>query len=125
VKETFFVSIFFFLPFLPPFQNGNMERAVEFLFSHADAMVVDEVVEQTELHQVSQDPRQHQQAVDSKPARYELTDFIVHLGASTHSGHYVAYIRKNNQWIQFNDRKVMLSEKPPIGGAYLLFFQRK
>ena len=62
--------------------------------------------------------------IDKSQARYELSSFIVHLGTSTHTGHYVAYVKKDGNWIQYNDRLVLKSEHPPVGGAYMLFFRR-
>jgi ubiquitin carboxyl-terminal hydrolase 5/13 len=50
---------------------------------------------------------------------------ITHLGASTGSGHYVAHIKKNDQWIYYNDNKVAIAKDPPLGQGYLFFFQRK
>ncbi len=37
---------------------------------------------------------------------YKNLACIVHLGKSVGSGHYVCYIRKNNEWIYYNDEKV-------------------
>ena len=92
-----------------------MDRAVEWLFSHADEPVTEE----------SAEPKQETpMEIDEGSANYQLLGFIVHLGASTHSGHYVAYVRRDGKWIQFNDRKVAISVEPPIGDAYMYFFQR-
>eukprot|EP01116_Phalansterium_solitarium_P022303 TRINITY_DN7315_c0_g1_i1.p1 TRINITY_DN7315_c0_g1~~TRINITY_DN7315_c0_g1_i1.p1 ORF type:complete len:786 (+),score=243.20 TRINITY_DN7315_c0_g1_i1:82-2439(+) len=101
--------------------DGNVERALEWLFSHMD-----------ELQDITDEPASAAAApsskadmeVDSRPARYELLGFIVHLGPSVHSGHYVAFVKRNGQWVQFNDEKVAVSENPPIGKAYMYFFKR-
>jgi ubiquitin carboxyl-terminal hydrolase 5/13 len=96
--------------------DSNMERAVDWLFSHPD-----------ETGEEDSQPQQKDVApmeIDTGSAKFKLLGFIVHLGASTHSGHYVAYLHKDGQWIQFNDRKVSKSVNPPIGSAYLYFFER-
>lgn len=58
------------------------------------------------------------------PAKYQLRAFVTHIGQSTSSGHYVAHIRIGDRWIHFNDAKVAVAEKPPIGSGYLYFFER-
>jgi len=95
--------------------EGNMERAVEWLFSHAD-----EPCEEAQVKQETAMEIEH----GSTSTHYKLIGFLVHLGSSVHSGHYVAYLLKENQWIQFNDRKVSKSVTPPTGAAYMYFFER-
>lgn len=92
-----------------------MDRAVEWLFSHADEPITEEDTPATTAAPME---------VDNAPAKYKLFAFIVHLGPSTHSGHYIAYIKKDGKWVQFNDRKVAFSAEAPIGDAYMYFFQR-
>ena len=36
----------------------------------------------------------------------ELISFIKHIGNSVASGHYIAYVKVDNQWIEYNDSKV-------------------
>jgi len=95
--------------------SGNMERAVEWLFSHAD-----EMPEEPEVLQKKESPME----LDMTSPSYKLVGFLVHLGTSVHSGHYVAYLHKNDQWVLFNDRKVAQSTNPPIGQGYMYFFTR-
>lgn len=38
--------------------------------------------------------------------KYNLKCVIVHLGKSVHQGHYVVYIKKNNEWVLYNDSYV-------------------
>uniref|UniRef100_A0A1I8FL49 Ubiquitin carboxyl-terminal hydrolase n=1 Tax=Macrostomum lignano TaxID=282301 RepID=A0A1I8FL49_9PLAT len=52
-------------------------------------------------------------ALTDGPPSYRLLGFISHMGASTHSGHYVCHLRRNNVWYIFNDDKVCVSEEPP------------
>ncbi|KAK7887041.1 hypothetical protein WMY93_026662 [Mugilogobius chulae] len=55
---------------------------------------------------------------------YELFAFISHMGTSTMCGHYVCHIKKDQQWVIFNDQKVCASEKPPKDLGYLYFYRR-
>jgi ubiquitin carboxyl-terminal hydrolase 5/13 len=62
------------------------------------------------------------------PARFKLKAFISHKGLSVHSGHYVAHIRVNAQWLLFNDEKVVKADDESVKElkklAYLYFFER-
>jgi len=97
--------------------DGNMERAVEWLFSHAGDMDT----EPTTQTNVVQEPTSE---VDMTPAKYQLIGFIVHIGSSVHCGHYVAFVRREDKWVQFNDRRVSESLTPPKERAYMYFFRR-
>jgi ubiquitin carboxyl-terminal hydrolase 5/13 len=55
---------------------------------------------------------------------YNLVGFASHMGTSTACGHYVCHIKKDNQWVIFNDEKVAVSENPPFGLGYLYLFRR-
>ncbi|KAI9343245.1 hypothetical protein BDR26DRAFT_858775 [Obelidium mucronatum] len=98
-------------------QTGNdMERAVDWLFSHAgDDMAIDEAA-----------PASSSSSEDASSAspRYQLIGFISHRGTSAHCGHYVAHVKKGDQWVLFNDNKV--AEVPDvekaIGEAYIYFY---
>uniref|UniRef100_A0A3P8YUJ6 Ubiquitin carboxyl-terminal hydrolase n=1 Tax=Esox lucius TaxID=8010 RepID=A0A3P8YUJ6_ESOLU len=57
-------------------------------------------------------------------SEYELFAFISHMGTSTMCGHYVCHIKKDQQWVIFNDQKVCASEKPPKDLGYLYFYRR-
>ena len=59
-----------------------------------------------------------------QPFNYIDKSFVSHKGTSVHCGHYVAHVFKEGQWVLFNDNKVAISPKPPIGEAYLYFLQR-
>ncbi len=41
-----------------------------------------------------------------KSPHYELAGFIVQIGESTLKGHYICYIKKESQWLCFNDSEV-------------------
>jgi ubiquitin carboxyl-terminal hydrolase 5/13 len=56
--------------------------------------------------------------------RYNLHAFVTHIGASPHTGHYVAHVKKNDEWILFKHNKVAATSDPPSGKAYFYFFTR-
>ena len=62
------------------------------------------------------------------PARYRLKAFISHKGPSVHSGHYVAHIRVGDEWVLFNDEKVVKADAESVRDlkrfAYLYFLER-
>ena len=56
-------------------------------------------------------------------AEYRLFAIISHMGTSTSCGHYVCHIRKGEEWVIFNDRKVARSVNPPIQSGYVYVYQ--
>lgn len=102
--------------------GADVERAVDWLFSHPEATGEDESSQVTE-----QVPAPQAQAEDSRPADYRLQSIVCHKGSSIHAGHYVAFIRKEAGWTLFNDEKVALSgdvdEMKKF--AYIYFFRRE
>jgi ubiquitin carboxyl-terminal hydrolase 5/13 len=54
--------------------------------------------------------------------QYELLGFVSHIGKSVTSGHYVCHIKKDGQWLLFNDEKVELCADPPLECGYLYFY---
>ncbi|KAJ3005839.1 UNVERIFIED_CONTAM: hypothetical protein HDU68_004382 [Siphonaria sp. JEL0065] len=98
--------------------GNNLERAIDWLFSHSgDDMAVDEVPPALSSSSAGSEA--------SSSPRYELIGFISHRGTSAHCGHYVAHVKKGDQWVLFNDNKV--AEVPEvekaIGEAYIYFFR--
>lgn len=75
--------------------GNNVERAVDWLFSHADNMPA-------ETQSVNASVPE-----DTKPANYDLLGFVSHRGTSTGCGHYVCHVKKDNVWVLFNDNKVV------------------
>lgn len=64
---------------------------------------------------------------DGQTAPYELTGVVVHHGHSTHSGHYIAYVKApNGQWHEMNDSSVSIASVKKVLQAqgYLLFYTR-
>lgn len=62
------------------------------------------------------------------PARYRLKAFISHKGHTVHSGHYVAHIRVGDEWVLFNDEKVVKADAESVRQlkrlAYLYVFEK-
>ncbi|CAB4055360.1 USP5_13 [Lepeophtheirus salmonis] len=93
--------------------DGNVERAVEWIFSHPDEM------------NEANNPAPSKKPLTDGPSKYSLQACISHMGTSHLVGHYVCHIRKDDsQWVIFNDNKVALSENPPKTLAYLYLYKR-
>jgi len=124
--------------------EGNVERAVEWLFSHPDD-------DGTTTKEEEGGKRSGQGCGEGSgarhgdrrlPARYKLRGFISHKGPSVFSGHYVAHVRSQqslnlpqlpdnlHHWVLFNDEKVALAERGPLSHeamaplAYIYLFER-
>ncbi|CAG8433718.1 11276_t:CDS:10 [Ambispora gerdemannii] len=87
--------------------NNNVERAVEWLFSHPN----DDVGEQNSIDAETINAKFGD---PSLPANYEISCVISHKGTSVHSGHYVAHVRKDGRWVLYNDNKVRKSHGEPF-----------
>ncbi|KAG8191918.1 hypothetical protein JTE90_007718 [Oedothorax gibbosus] len=94
--------------------GNNLERAVDWIFSHSEDMETDASEPQPEVRSQFRDGSE----------KYKLVAFISHMGTSTVAGHYVCHILKEGRWVIFNDNKVALSENPPKDLAYLYFYKR-
>lgn len=89
--------------------SGNIEAAVEWLFSNPDDPGLDEAALKAQsADSASATPVQRGSA--DLPAKYRLKAFISHKGNSIHVGHYVAHIHEPGVgWVLFNDEKVSWS----------------
>jgi len=113
--------------------SGDMERAVDWLFSHPDAtgdFGEDEGgAATTELAPSAMG----EMVVDDKPAEFSLKSIVCHKGSSIHAGHYVAFIKKElsnsgkEGWVLFNDEKVAMGAdaEEMKKFAYIYFFRRQ
>ncbi|XP_062505674.1 ubiquitin carboxyl-terminal hydrolase 5-like [Corticium candelabrum] len=98
--------------------GGSLERAADWLFSHADEL--DKLLSDSQ----SDDSKPSEQQLRDGCGKYRLRAFISHMGSSPMTGHYVVHILKEERWVIFNDRKVALSERLPKDLAYLYLFER-
>ncbi|KAF9269771.1 ubiquitin carboxyl-terminal hydrolase 14 [Marasmius fiardii PR-910] len=104
--------------------QGNVERAVEWLFNH-----VDDTGEDLDSDPDSSSGKKAEiGGTRDVPVSYRLTAFISHKGPSVHSGHYVAHVRKDEQWVLFNDEKVVKADDESVKElkklAYIYIFER-
>ena len=107
--------------------SGSLERAADWLFSHADDL--DAACTETGAagdggHQSGAGGTPEQPAAFDGEGRYTLFAIVSHIGPNTGSGHYVCHIRKDDRWVLFNDEKVAASSSPPLDLGYLYFFKR-
>ncbi|RFU28687.1 hypothetical protein B7463_g7642, partial [Scytalidium lignicola] len=107
--------------------GGDMDRAVEWLFSHPD--------DQGDFEEEQSSSGNVKPGVPGRsdlPANFQLQSIICHKGGSIHAGHYVAFVRTEipdedaPAWVLFNDEKVVkagdVEEMKKY--AYVYFFRR-
>lgn len=106
--------------------GGSLERAADWLFSHADDLdaAVREVEAEVRTERGGREDAEKIHYIDGSP-KYELLGFASHLGNNTSCGHYVAHIKKESQFVLFNDEKVALSQNPPTDLGFLYVYRRK
>ncbi|KAK2197292.1 bifunctional Ubiquitin specific protease domain/Peptidase C19 [Babesia duncani] len=56
---------------------------------------------------------------------YEVVSFLSHVGATANSGHYLCHIKRNGQWVTFNDSQVTACNNVPLDAGYFYLFKRK
>lgn len=95
--------------------NNNVERAVDWIFSHASEL--DETPMEEDTNSKDGDFR-------NGSGCFKLVGFISHMGTSSMVGHYVCHLLKDDRWIIFNDEKVAVSENPPKDLGYIYMYQR-
>lgn len=110
--------------------GGDMERAVEWVFSHPDDMGEDDDQVMTGTSEVLKE-KEVPGRVDT-PTEFQLNSIVCHKGSSIHAGHYVAFVKKEfdgegDVWVLFNDEKVVravddVEEMKKF--AYVYFFKR-
>ncbi|KAJ2964011.1 hypothetical protein NQ176_g10817 [Zarea fungicola] len=108
--------------------GGDMERAVEWLFSHPDDQGEYDEDQVAEPAAAKEPP-----GTTTLPANFQLQSIVCHKGTSIHAGHYVAFLRKPNPespsgstWVLFNDEKVVEAHEVEEMRkfAYVYFFSR-
>ncbi|KAH7410292.1 ubiquitin carboxyl-terminal hydrolase 14 [Phaeosphaeria sp. MPI-PUGE-AT-0046c] len=110
--------------------GGDMERAVDWLFSHPDAQ--GDFDEGGNSAPSTESQAKALPGSDSLPAQFQLQSIVCHKGSSIHAGHYVAFVRKqladdqSPAWVLYNDEKVAkaadIDEMKKF--AYVYFFRR-
>ncbi|CAI6335212.1 unnamed protein product [Periconia digitata] len=110
--------------------GSDMERAVDWLFSHPDA--VGDFDEGGSSEAPVETAEKEKPGSDKLPANFQLQSIVCHKGSSIHAGHYVAFVRKqapneeSASWVLFNDEKVAkagdVEEMKKF--AYVYFFRR-
>ena len=114
--------------------GGNMERAVDWVFSHPDDQGDFNTDEESVLGSATGQQNEIPGS-SAAPAMYELSSIVCHKGASVHAGHYVAFVREalpdkvsgERSWVLFNDEKVVKAEdvEEMKRFAYVYFFERE
>jgi len=97
--------------------NNSMDLALDYITSHGP--------EEDQFDDEEEAKEAPEWKVDSNPGIYDLNGFISHLGNSIHSGHYVAHIKKGEDWVLFNDNKVAVTSDPPHQQAFIYFYKKK
>ncbi|RMZ75625.1 hypothetical protein DV738_g5367, partial [Chaetothyriales sp. CBS 135597] len=117
--------------------NGDVERAVDWVFSHLDDPGDAEETTSTSSKDPasSSAPPKTEEAGRTDRSHFELQSIICHKGTSVHAGHYVAFVRKaipgagagkDKQWVLFNDEKVVkaVDVEEMKQTAYVFIFRR-
>jgi ubiquitin carboxyl-terminal hydrolase 5/13 len=108
--------------------NNNLERAADWIFSHADELMnVDEEENSgSTASKAASAPIKTSQANNLRDAHgnYELCGFVSHMGTNANVGHYVVHIKKEGKWYIYNDQNVCESEKSHKELAYLYIYRR-
>ena len=108
--------------------DGNMERAADWLFSHADVSSI--TSEAVAAMDAGAPPAVA--AASNVPAygasgqgKYELMSVITHIGRNTDHGHYVCHRKmEDGSWALFNDEKVAQSTKAPLEHGFMYLFRK-
>eukprot|EP00922_Rhytidocystis_sp_ex-Travisia-forbesii_P043795 GHVS01065315.1.p1 GENE.GHVS01065315.1~~GHVS01065315.1.p1 ORF type:complete len:434 (+),score=106.78 GHVS01065315.1:328-1629(+) len=111
--------------------NGDVDRALEWLFSHGDELdaAVQDAIKAGKQEEGGGSGTTT--TTDAAAGRrdgeglYEMMAFITHIGRNANCGHYVCHAKRNGRWVIFNDCKVAESKSPPRDLGYVYLFKRK
>ena len=70
---------------------------------------IDGAIAQFQKKSIDTQKHHYPPVLEDGDGRYRLTGLVSHIGKNTGSGHYVAHLRKDEQWVIFNDDKVAIS----------------
>jgi len=105
--------------------SGAADRAADWLFSHMDDMdSAIAALESSAAQAGASSSSGPAITLDDGEGKYTMVGMVSHIGKHTGSGHYVAHLKRDDQWIIFNDEKVAISATPPLAHAYLYLYQR-
>ena len=99
--------------------NNNMEQALDYITSHGPE---EDEFDEPKEEEAKGGPQEW--VVDQRPGIYNLDAFVTHLGNSIHSGHYVAHLKKGDDWALYNDHKVAITTDPPHDKAFIYFYKK-
>ncbi|RXG61252.1 Ubiquitin carboxyl-terminal hydrolase 5, partial [Armadillidium vulgare] len=106
--------------------QNNLERAADWIFSHQpelDALVAAAEGGCSSGEGEAVGATKDVPFTNGEP-KYELVAFVSHMGTSIFVGHYVCHIKKDGEWVLFNDEKVYKSECPPKDLGYIYLYKR-
>ncbi|XP_034242977.1 ubiquitin carboxyl-terminal hydrolase 5 [Thrips palmi] len=95
--------------------DNALDRAADWVFSHPEELDDD---------MASGSGQSAEPEFRDGSSQYRLAALISHMGTSTMVGHYVCHIRRDGQWVIYNDNKVAVSENPPKELGYLYLYER-
>lgn len=101
--------------------KGAVEPAANWLFGHMEDM--DSAVDAVLANAAPAGDPVGKMHLDGG-GKYGLVGFASHIGSNTACGHYVAHIRKEDQFVLFNDGKVAKSQSPPVDLGFLYLYKR-
>ncbi|KAI5957617.1 ubp14 [Candida theae] len=114
--------------------NDDPSAAVEWLFSNPDDDGVIEVNDKVPVNagKEKRDLLAKLSNESKSSGQYQLKSVICHKGASSHTGHYVVFVKKFVdgawKWVLFNDEKVVLCQEENLKevekNAYIYIFEQ-
>lgn len=113
--------------------SGNdPNAAVEWLFSHPDDDGEIDTGSLVKSAAAAREELEQKLAENPGSTQYKVKAVVCHKGTSPHTGHYVAFVRKEiegqEKWVLFNDEKVVEVDDETPGdirnNAYIYVFER-
>lgn len=115
--------------------NAGPEQAINWIMGHMDDPDLNDPLPEpgadgsSEVFAAAEEANAKSRS--SRIGRFELVGFVSHVGKNVGSGHYVCHIRKvvpgreseGPLWVIHNDRKVALSQNPPLSHGYLYLYR--